>query len=233
VRLEPAVIVNVIDKEAIRLKYNGTLVAVSDMERSKDFYKTVLGLNVETDLGANVILTGGIFLQTLETWRNFIGKDETTFYNHVMELYFETDDFDGFVEKLCTVKLVHPPLEQSWGQRVVRLYDPDGHIVEVGENMRIVIQRFMDSGMTIAQTAVRMDVPEDYLKKSLIRPEKSSQIQKMLTDLTAEQEQIAQQLADLRAQGREKTVLFKQLFTKKLSNLNIIEYIKNADPEKL
>jgi catechol 2,3-dioxygenase-like lactoylglutathione lyase family enzyme len=214
------------------VKYNGILIAVNDIERSKRFYRTVLGLNVEADFGANVTLTGGIFLQTLETWRNFIGKDETTFYNHVMELYFETDDFDGFVEKLSDVKLVHPPLEQSWGQRVVHLYDPDGHIVEVGENMRIVIQRFMDSGLTIAQTAVRMDAPEDYIKKILLmsNPEKPPQIQKMIDDLTAEQEKIALQLAKLRVQGRVKTVLFKQLLTKKLSNTNILDYIQRPEP---
>jgi catechol 2,3-dioxygenase-like lactoylglutathione lyase family enzyme len=105
------------------------------MERSKNFYRTVLGVDVAVDFGANVILTCGVFLQTLETWREFIGKDETAFYNHVMELCFETDDFDKFVEKLCDVTFVHPPLEHPWGQRVVRFYDPGGHIVEVGENM--------------------------------------------------------------------------------------------------
>jgi uncharacterized glyoxalase superfamily protein PhnB len=31
------------------------------------------------------------------------------------------------------VDLIHPIVEQAWGQRVFRFYDPDGHAVEVGE----------------------------------------------------------------------------------------------------
>jgi catechol 2,3-dioxygenase-like lactoylglutathione lyase family enzyme len=149
------------------VKYIGVLVVVRDMERSKEFYKTFLGLNVEVDFGANVTLTGGVSLQTLETWRQFIGKDDVAFCNHAVELYFEEDNFDAFVAKLDKVSLVHPVKECGWGQRVVRFYDPDGHVVEVGENMHVVTRRFIDSGMTIAETAARMRVPDDYVKAML------------------------------------------------------------------
>ena len=54
------------------MKYLGTLIAVGDMEKSKRFYHDVFGLNVVADFGANVTLEGGIFLQTLETWKDFI-----------------------------------------------------------------------------------------------------------------------------------------------------------------
>jgi len=157
------------------MKFKGTLIAVSDIEHSKAFYKAVLGLDVDTDFGANVVLTGGIFLQTLETWRGFIGRDDVSFYHNAAELYFEEDDFDGFTGKLDGVKLVHPPVEHTWGQRAVRFYDPDGHIIEVGENLLVVIRRFIDSGMTVAETAVRMDVPAEYVNKTL---EKYSNITK-------------------------------------------------------
>ena len=50
-------------------------------------------------------------------------------------------------------------IEHRWGQRVVRFYDPDRHIIEVGENMKTVCRHFLDSGMTPEETAVRMDVP--------------------------------------------------------------------------
>ena len=53
--------------------------------------------------------------------------------------------------------------EHAWGQRVVRFYDPDRHIIEVGENMKTVCKRFIDSGMTPEQTAERMDVPIEYV----------------------------------------------------------------------
>ena len=51
------------------MKYTSTLIAVQDMEKSRQFYHDVLGLNVASDFGANVVLDGGFALQTLEIWR--------------------------------------------------------------------------------------------------------------------------------------------------------------------
>lgn len=68
------------------------------MERSKTFYREVLGLHVVMDFGANVTLTGGLCLQTLDTWTDFLGKEveEIRFGANDSEVYFEEDDFDGF-----------------------------------------------------------------------------------------------------------------------------------------
>jgi len=142
-----------------------TLLVVTDMDKTVAFYKNVLGLEVVLDFGANKTLTGGLALQTLETYRAFIGTDDISFGGNDFELYFEEDDFDTFAEKLraCDVQYVHPVKEHPWGQRVVRFYDPDRHIIEVGENMKAVCRRFIDSGMTPEQTAARMDVPVAYV----------------------------------------------------------------------
>lgn len=77
----------------------------------------------------------------------------------------EEDNFDEFADKLkeCDIEYVHPIVEHSWGQRVVRFYDPDKHIIEVGENMKIVCKRFLNSGMTPEQVAERMDVPMKFV----------------------------------------------------------------------
>ena len=143
------------------MKFKNPLLAVSDMDKSVEFYKNVLGLRVITDFGANKTLTGGLCLQTLETWEDFISTDKVVFGNNSFEIYFEEDDFDQFAERLknCDIEYVHPIKEHSWGQRVVRFYDPDKHIIEVGENIKMVCKRFLDSGMTSEQVAVRMDVP--------------------------------------------------------------------------
>lgn len=149
------------------MKYKCTLIAVKDMEKSKQFYHDVLGLEVVDDFGANVILTGGISLQTSDTWKNFIHRQEREiiFGNNAGELYFEEDDMDAFVEKLKSfdIEYVHPLIEHSWGQRAVRFYDPDKHIIEVGENLVMVIKRFMDSGLNVEETAKRMDVSVEYV----------------------------------------------------------------------
>ena len=149
------------------MKFQSTLIAVTDLERSKKFYEKYLGLDVVVDFGANVTLAGGISLQTAETWREFIGGLNISFKGNSGELYFEEDDFDGFLQKLGELELVHPPIEHAWGQRVVRFYDPDGHIIEVGENLAEVTKRFKNSGKTVAEIAARMRVREEYVKEWL------------------------------------------------------------------
>jgi hypothetical protein len=57
--------------------------------------------------------------------------------------------------------------------------------------------------------------------------ERLVQLQKMIDDLIAEQEKIAQQLMDLRSQGKGKTAQFRQLFTKKLSNANVLSLLES------
>lgn len=147
------------------MKYVCTLLAVRDMERSKAFYREVLGLEVVSDLGANVTLTGGLALQTMDTWQNFIETDQVRLEGRACEVYFEEEDMDGFAEKLkaLPVRYVHPLKKHSWGQRVVRLYDPDGHILEIGEAMPTVVRRFLAQGMTLEEVARWMDVPREYL----------------------------------------------------------------------
>ena len=154
------------------MKYKGTLIAVNDMEKAKRFYNSVLGLEVIMDAGANVELTGGVFLQTADTWVNFIHKtkSEVVFGNNAVELYFETDNIDDFIiklEALDSVSYVHPLVEHSWGQRAIRFYDLDNHIIEVAENIVMVIKHFIDSGLTVEQTARRMDVDVEYIKAAL------------------------------------------------------------------
>ena len=154
------------------MKFLSPLIVVSNMEKSKQFYNEVLGLKVVNDFGANVTLTGGIALQTKDTWSAFIQKKDSEIIlgGNAAELYFEEDNFDGFIQRINDIKdinYVHPMLEHSWGQRVVRFYDPDKHIIEVGENMFMVVRRFLNIGLSIEETAIRMDVSIDYVKSCL------------------------------------------------------------------
>ena len=143
------------------MKLKNPLLVVTDMDRSIAFYQSVLGLRVVCDFGANKTLSGGLALQTAQSYREFIKTENITFGGNNAELYFEEDDFDAFAEKLkaCGAVLVHPVKEHAWGQRVVRFYDPDRHIIEVGENMKTVCRRFINSGLTPEHPAQRRDVP--------------------------------------------------------------------------
>ncbi len=151
------------------MKYVSTLIAVKDIEKSKRFYLDVLGLHIVADFGANVTLEGGIALQTLDTWKTFIRTDQVDLPNNAGELYFEEEDIDAFCDRLQAFELryVHKLFEHPWGQRVVRFYDPDGHIIEVGETMNAVIRRWIDSGLSAEDTAKRMDVPLEFVLSGL------------------------------------------------------------------
>ena len=148
------------------MKIKNPMLVVTDIDKSVEFYKKVLGLHVIMDFGANKTLTGGLALQTLESWQEFIGTGDVLFGSNSSEVYFEEDNFDKFADKLkkCEVEYVHPIKEHSWGQRVVRIYDPDKHIIEVGENIKVVCKRFLESGMTPEQTAERMGIPLKFVK---------------------------------------------------------------------
>ena len=120
------------------MRLSGFLIAVKDIEKAKRYYHELFGLEMLADNDGNMILSGGLFLQEETYWRGFIGKDVIP-QNNACELYFEEENIDSFVERLKTLYpetvFVNPPMTHSWGQRVVRFYDPDGNLIEVGTPM--------------------------------------------------------------------------------------------------
>ena len=122
------------------MKLKNILIVVSDIKASKEFYQELFGLRVVTDFGENVILTEGLVLQEKQSWENLTGK-KVEIYSNNTELYFEESDMDGFLEKLqqskWEVEYVNECKENSLGQRVVRFYDPDKHMIEVKETVKI------------------------------------------------------------------------------------------------
>lgn len=117
------------------MKLSGFLIVVKDCEKAKRYYHDLFGLEMLADNDGNMILSNGLFLQEEKYWRSFIGNDVIPKSNSC-ELYFEEEDIDAFYEKLKTLypktEFVNPPMTHSWGQRVVRFYDPDGNMIEVG-----------------------------------------------------------------------------------------------------
>ena len=119
------------------MKLKNILFVVNDIEKSKKFYQELFGLRVITDFGENVILTEGLVLQQIDVWQEGIQK-EVNFGGHDAELYFEESDMEGFLAKiknsdLGVVFVDEKTPDHPWGGRVVRIYDPDRHVIEVGE----------------------------------------------------------------------------------------------------
>lgn len=120
------------------MKLKSFLIVVKDIEKSKKFYRDLFGLETVLDNDGNLILTDGLVLQDEKIWKNFLGKDVVPESNSC-ELYFEEENIEAFVEQLerlyPSVQYVNRLMTHSWGQRVVRFYDLDGNLIEVGTPM--------------------------------------------------------------------------------------------------
>ena len=140
------------------MKLKNMLLVVKEIERSKAFYRDLFGLEVIADFGGNVVLTEGLVLQEEGIWKDFIQK-EILHKGHNAELYFEENNMDAFLAKLNSwpepIDYINPMMEHSWGQRVVRIYDPDGHMIEVGESMEYVAKRLLAAGWSVEDTAAK------------------------------------------------------------------------------
>lgn len=121
------------------MKLKNILIVVKDMERAKQFYHDLFGLDVILDNDGNVMLTEGLVLQDEKIWTNFLGR-EIIPENNSCELYFEENDIEAFAAKLeklyPSIQYINRLMTHSWGQKVLRFYDPDGNLIEVGTPQR-------------------------------------------------------------------------------------------------
>ncbi len=120
------------------MKLKNVLIVVKDIEKARQFYYDLFGLEVILDNDGNIVLTEGLVLQEEKYWKEFLGRDIIP-ENNSCELYFEEEDIEAFVENLeeyyTDVKYVNNLMTHSWGQKVTRFYDPDGNLIEVGTPM--------------------------------------------------------------------------------------------------
>lgn len=116
------------------MKLKNILLAVKDIEKSRQFYHELFGLQTVLNSEGNMILTESLVLQDEKIWREALGK-EIIPENNFCELYFEEPEIEAFICKLETqypsIQYVNRLTEYSWGQKMVRFYDLDGNLIEV------------------------------------------------------------------------------------------------------
>lgn len=119
------------------MRLKNVLLVVADLERSRTFYKELFAMEVVRDFDTNIILSGGLVLQKEQEWEVLIGQ-KANYSGNAQELYFVCPDIEAFQEKLdnssVSITYVHRLMVYEWGQKAIRFYDPDGHIIEVGES---------------------------------------------------------------------------------------------------
>lgn len=117
------------------MKLRNVLIVVKDIDKAKRFYQDLFGLSMLIDNGGNMILSEGLVLQEEKYWKQFLNREIIPKNNHC-ELYFEEKNIEEFVEKLEKlypgIEYVNKLMTHSWGQKVIRFYDLDGNLIEVG-----------------------------------------------------------------------------------------------------
>jgi uncharacterized glyoxalase superfamily protein PhnB len=157
---------NYLQEEAM-LKYQGVLITVEDVTVSRRFYEEQLGQKVGLDFGVNVGFEGGLAIHQKKHFQELLGGGEqfaAVSKSHAVELYFETDEVEGFEKRLKAAgcEFIHAIREQPWGQRVMRVYDPDGHVVEIAETMEAVVLRLYQQGSSVEGICQKTGMPRSF-----------------------------------------------------------------------
>lgn len=155
----------------MEIKYVCPLITVKDINKSREFYENVLKQEVEIDHGENVAFKGGFAIHDIEHFQNLTGKSftEKCVSKDFMELYFELDEIEELELRLksLNIEFIHEIMEQPWGQRVMRFYDPDNYIIEVGEPLEFVIKRFAAQGLSFEEISEKSSMPIEFVKMVL------------------------------------------------------------------
>jgi catechol 2,3-dioxygenase-like lactoylglutathione lyase family enzyme len=150
----------------MKARFQSSILFVRDIQASRRFYEHLLGQEVFQDYGPFVGFTGGLDLWQFNcngqpVQRTGNGSTPKATNGKSRELYFESDEPEALWARLTRagVQVAQPVQEQPWGQRVFRVYDPDGHIVEIAEPMPVVVRRFLAAGMPEEAVAERTMMP--------------------------------------------------------------------------
>jgi catechol 2,3-dioxygenase-like lactoylglutathione lyase family enzyme len=161
------------------LKNGSTALFVKDIEVSKHFYKDILGLAIDLDFGKNVIFKNGFAIWEIQDQHIIpaslgLDKISDTSVNR-FELYFETENISGVfsILKSKDARFLHGIHEESWGQQTIRVFDPDNHLVEIGESLKQFVCRFYNQGLTVDEISKRTGVPVEKVNR-LIKGNKRS-----------------------------------------------------------
>lgn len=140
---------------------------------SRKFYTEIIGFTVVMDNGGmNLTFKEGFAVWQIQP-DNIIPKtlDIEKITNKEsasrFELYFETENIDQIQASLKenNVEFLHEMNTELWGQRTIRFYDPDRHLIEVGEELSIFLKRiYEEEGRNLESTARKTFMPIDVLK---------------------------------------------------------------------
>jgi lactoylglutathione lyase len=150
---------------SVKMNYIQAIIPVQDIDISRNFYCNICDQKVLYDFGEKVIFQGRFAIQLQSNINKLLSGNipsiNCTSGNAM--LYFESVDFEKIQAKFESlfVQIIHGPKLQSWKQKVMRVYDPDLNIIEIGETAEAIIRRLYKSNMTVEEICEQTQMPQD------------------------------------------------------------------------
>ncbi|MFT4041086.1 MAG: VOC family protein [Thermomicrobiales bacterium] len=142
------------------IRFKGPAAYVSDLARSRAFYEDLLGLTVARVMSRGEEPIAVAYAEGLSIWlasdayAALFGDDSTapaSLRGGNWENTFEAADYEAVFNRLQSAgaDFVYPPRALPWGQMGFRVYDPDGHILDISETLAACVRREAAGGMTV------------------------------------------------------------------------------------
>ena len=152
--------------------FHSCVLLVKDIDKSKQFYKTVLSQKIINDFGRNVVFERGLSIWERKYALNLIfheRAEEIDVGGNNFEIYFQTGDLNNLYNQLVNekVEVIHSIMEHPWSQRGFRVRDPDGHIVEFAESMESVVRRLGEQGLSFEEISEKSMMSIEFIKTAL------------------------------------------------------------------
>jgi len=154
------------------MKFMGPIILVENIELSRNFYEKILNQKVIYDFGVNVSFEGGlaIHLRThFEKTHKMKDSCKISYGSNSVELNFETKELDYIYNELKQLKVefIHEMQEAPWGQRGITFYDPDKHIVSIGDAMEGVVNRLYKQGLSVDEVINKTAMPKEFVEQAV------------------------------------------------------------------
>jgi len=151
------------------MKYVCCLIVVESIEKARNLYEEILKQKVINNFGENVGFEGGFALHKREHFEGLINGRKISPGSNSFELYFEDDNLETIEKTLIAegIAFIHPIKEQPWRQKVMRFYDYDKNIIEIGERLEHTVYRLHKDGLPIEEISKFTFMPREMIEAAI------------------------------------------------------------------
>lgn len=149
-----------------------TILFVENLQRAKVFYEKYFDQVADVDMGELIGFESGLALwgkQDIAEQSGLRADGPLLGGRGGMELEFHTEDIEDLFRRLhdAGVEMVHGVKTHPWGQKVFRCLDPDGHCIEVDEDLKVTARRLASEGRSTADIASIFGIVQEKVAEML------------------------------------------------------------------